>query len=107
PVKKRLRERLLDFIAEPAVEAEVRRALALHVLRRCRDLLDEIAADQPAFDCDCEAGHQSFFLALSSAPRACQLASRPLRTLSPCGTPCGRGSPREARRGEGARASII
>jgi hypothetical protein len=57
-VDQRIRERLLDFIAEPAIEPEVRRTLAWHVLRRRCDLLDEVGADQPAFYCGREARHQ-------------------------------------------------
>src|SRR5262245_3792197 len=45
PVDQRLRKCLLDFIAEPCIQAEVRRTLARHVLRRGSDLLDEIAGN--------------------------------------------------------------
>ena len=60
PVDQRVRERLLDFVAQPAIEAKVRRTLPRHVLRRGCDLLDKIAADQPALDRDREVRHQPF-----------------------------------------------
>src|SRR5262249_11319334 len=62
PMDQRFRECLLDFIAQPGIEAEVRRTLAQHVLGRRCDLLDKIAADKTAFDGDRETPHQECLL---------------------------------------------
>ena len=52
PISERIGKRRLNLVAEPAVEAEIAWALALHLPRRRRDLFDEIGRDEPAFDRD-------------------------------------------------------